>query len=153
MKNIFLLLLLTVLFSNLACTSQKVKTNIIGSEGGESTSMEYTVELTSPEIVKKNTYFTIDSKFTNTKDSDIRIMHGEKLFTFYISNKNGDIINYYPITSLGVVRGIPKHGTIVEQYTFNIDNAGEYEVWAVANFDISDIKYELSTKKKVLVVR
>ncbi|MFD0694679.1 hypothetical protein ACFQZT_11295 [Paenibacillus sp. GCM10027628] len=157
MKKIFSILVLFAFLSILACTSQTASIKNTTSKGTDSTNMEYTVGLTSPSIANKNTDFTIEAKFTNNKDSDIRITHGEQLFTFYISNKNGKIINHYPITSLGVVRGIPKNGTVVERYTFNIDIPGEYQVWAVANFDISenntDKKYELSTQKQALVVK
>lgn len=159
MKHFLMFLALFFLFSLLACSSQPVN-NIkdTNSDGADSsTTKEYTVGLTSPSIANKNTDFTIEAKFTNNKDSEIRLTHGEKLFTFYISDDKGKIINHYPITSLGVVRGIPKNGTVVEGYTFNIDVPGEYVVWAVANFNISennaDKKHELSTSKQALVIR
>jgi hypothetical protein len=103
--------------------------------------------------LNKKTDFTLEAKFTNMTDSSIRIFHGQRLFTFYIAKKNGDVINYYPIKSIGVGAEIPKNGSIMEQYTYNIDSPGEYEVWAVANFDLSDKTYELPTKKKTLVVK
>ncbi|OPH46772.1 hypothetical protein BC351_12585 [Paenibacillus ferrarius] len=157
MKHLLWILALFFGLSILGCASQPVHIKETNSEGAHSTNMEYTVGLTSPSIANKNTNFTIEAKFTNNKDSDIRITHGEKLFTFYISNSKGKIINHYPSTSLGVVRSIPTNGTIDEGYTFNIDIAGEYEVWAVANFDTSenntDKKHELPTQKQTLVVR
>lgn len=152
MKHVFSLLVLSVLFSILASTSQPVHIKNTHSEGTDSTNMEYSVGLTSPSIANKHTDFTMEAKFTNNKDSEMHITHGEKLFTFYISNSNGNIINHYPSTSLGIARGVPRNGAIVERYTFNIDIAGEYKVWAVANFDI-DKKYELSTQKQTLVVQ
>ncbi|MBP1963866.1 hypothetical protein [Paenibacillus aceris] len=152
MKRLFLLMVLTVMFSILACTSQPVQIKNTNLDGTDSANMEYSVGLTSPRSANKNTDFTIEAKFTNNKDSEIHITHGEKLFTFYISNSNGNIINHYPRTSLGIARGVPRNGAIVERYTFNIDLAGQYEVWAVANFDINK-KYELSTQKQTLVVQ
>lgn len=158
LKHFVLFLSLFSLISILGCSSQPVS-NIkdTNSEAADSTNKEYTVELTSPNIANKNTDFTLEAKFTNNTNDKIRITHGEKLFTFYITDSKEKIINHYPTTSLGVVRGIPKNGTVVEGYTFNIDLPGEYVIWAVANFDISendaDKKHELSTSKQALVIR
>ncbi|BFT75647.1 hypothetical protein [Paenibacillus sp. P36] len=157
MKHFVLFFTIFTLFSILGCTSQTVNIKETSSKNAEPTNTEYAVGLTSPGNVNKNTDFKLEAKFTNNKDSEIRITHGEQLFTFYIADKKGNTINHYPIKSLGVVRGIPSKGTVVEPYTFNIDVAGEYEVWAVANFEISENnankKHQLPTLKQALVVR
>ncbi|RKN85774.1 hypothetical protein D7M11_05390 [Paenibacillus ginsengarvi] len=116
----------------------------------------YAVSIESPEQIKIKEVFSMTATLLNSSSNRVAIRHASKLFKFIIKDSKGKRVNVIAMADVGKVGPFGTNETLTEQYEYKLESPGQYEVSAIAVFQIGDGEhqenYELETNKLVIEV-
>lgn len=151
------------MFVLMSCTSNKelslsnIQNNQLAYSEEEISKLKgVSVGLSTQTILKKEEDATFEATIINNTDNDLRLLHANKVFSFFITDKNDHILNTFAIEDIGIFNTITSKSNFKETYTYKFDKLGEYKVWAVAQFTSLSNKKEnqinIQTKKVIIKV-